>query len=193
VLGTLTSNFTAPPAGLQTRCGHTPKQFLTVQDATGRETTVGYDLQPGAPSPSLAALVGQTVSLRVRSSWQFQYDTDSVGFALQDGNGLAFAVYGGTVYTGTGAARPEPGELEGIVVTPSGALCSTSSFCGVSNFFTLAFQGSNTIVLDPGASGTILAGGVSYAAHHVATVELGSQMCTDGQDWQGWSLSRSDL
>jgi hypothetical protein len=188
--GSLTSIGTTPPAGLVTRCRHTPAYFFTVQDAAGQSTTVGHDVAAG-----LAGFVGQTVSLRVRLAQQFQIDTDSVGFALQDGaGGLVFAAYGGIFSTGIGATKPEPADLQGIEITAADPLCSRDNGgCGSYTYRALQFRGSSAITLASGASGIVSAGGSSYVAHHAATQELGPHPgCLDAQDWQSWSLLRDD-
>jgi hypothetical protein len=178
--------------GLTTQCLHQSQYFFTVQDAAGESTTVGYDVAGGASSPALASLIGQTVSLRVRFTQEFQTDTDSVGFALQDSaGGLLFAAYGGVFHIGAGA-KLAPADLQGIDVTGADPLCSAVGNCGLSTYRALQFQGSSTITLPSNASGTVEAGGASYVAHHVATLDLG-QGCGDDQDWQAWSLTRDDL
>ena len=193
VHGSLTSSGTTRPVGLMTWCGHQSQYFFTVQDAAGDSTTVGYDVAGGASSPSLASLIGQTVSLRVRFTQEFQYDTDSVGFALQDSaGGLVFAAYGGVFHIGSVFAKLAPADLQGIDVTGADPLCSAISDCGLSTYRALQFQGSSTITLPSNTSGTVEAGGASYLAHHVATLDLG-QGCGDDQDWQAWSLVRDDL
>jgi hypothetical protein len=191
VRGSLTGSGTTRPVGVATQCLHGSQNFFTVQDAAGQSTTVGYNVAGGASSPSLASLIGQTVSLRVRFHQEFQTDTDSVGFALQDSaGGLLLAAYGGIFHFGQGA-KLTAADLQGIDITAAEPLCSDGSGCGGS-YHALQFQGSSTITLPSSASGTVEAGGASYVAHHVATLDLG-QGCGDAQDWQGWSLMRDDL
>ncbi len=193
VHGSLTSSGTTRPVGLMTWCGHQSQYFFTVQDAAGESTTVGYDVAGGASSPALASLIGQTVSLRVRFTQEFQYDTESVGFALQDSaGGLLFASYGGVFHIGAVFAKLAPADLQGIDITAADPLCSARSDCGLSTYYALQFRGSSTITLPSSASGTVEAGGASYVAYHVATLDLG-QSCGDAQDWQAWSLVRGDL
>jgi len=190
VRGTLTSTGTTPPTGLQTGCRLQRQYFFTVQDAAGQSTAVGYNVAAGAPPPALAGLVGQTVSLRARVAWQFQYDTDSVGFALTDGAGaLVFAAYGGIVLVGSGDAKLGPADLQGIEITVGDPLCAGDSSCG-QTYHALQFRGSSAITLASGASGTVDAGGASYLAYHVATFQIVPQQCIDAQDWQSWSLIR---
>jgi hypothetical protein len=193
VRGSLTSSGATPPVGLTTRCLHTSQYFFTVQDTAGQSTTVGYNVAGDASSPSLASLIGQTVSLRVRFAQEFQTDTNSVGFALHDNAGeLLFAAYGGIFHIGQGDAKLTAADLQGIDITAAEPLCAGSSDCGVSAYDALQFQGSSTITLPSNTSGTVEAGGPIYLAHHVATFDLG-QGCGDSQDWQAWSLTRDDL
>lgn len=196
VQGSLTSSGTTPPVGLVTRCLHQSQYYFTVQDVAGQSTTVGYGVASGASSPSLANLIGQTVSLRVRFHQEFQIDTDSVGFALHDSaGGLLFAAYGGTFYNSQGFTMLlAPADLQGIDITAAQPLCSQSSDCGppIMTSYALQFQGSSTITLLSSTSGTVDAGGASYLAYHVSTLDPG-QGCTDSQGWQGWSLVRGDL
>jgi hypothetical protein len=193
VRGSLTSSGTTPPVGLATRCLHTSQYFFTVQDTAGQSTTVGYNVA-GVAGPSLASLVGQTVSLRVRLNGEFQIDTDSVGFALQDGaGGLLFAAYGGNFYFGRSTMLLAAADLQGMDITAAEPLCAGSSEdCAGSAYYALQFQGSSTITLPSSASGSVDAGGASYLAYHVSTFDPGHG-CSDAQGWQGWSLTRDDL